>query len=63
MVKRNMIIMMYKLISATDKDIQYLKEAKLYSIFQYAHNLNDNEITKIHNYVNNYIPMQIKNII
>ena len=39
--------MKYELIGANNEDIIYLKDAKLYNIFSYAHNLSEEEISKI----------------
>lgn len=50
----------YKLIPATENDTDYLIKAKLYNIFNYAHNLPDNEINKISNYVTENIVNQVK---
>ena len=52
--------MNYKLINATDKDIKYLKNAKLSNICKYAHNLKDEEIEKINDYVDKNILMEVK---
>lgn len=52
--------MKYILVNATNNDIDYLKKAKLYNIFNYAHNLSEKEINQINKYVNKYIPMEIK---
>lgn len=52
--------MEYKLISAENSDILYIKGAKLYNIFSYAHNLSEEEILKINKYVDKHIPMEIE---
>lgn len=51
--------MKYKLISADISAISYIKDAKLYNIFSYAHNLSEEEILKINKYVDKHIPMEI----
>ena len=52
--------MKYELISANNEDIIYLKDAKLYTIFSYAHNLSEEEISKINKYIDKHIPMEIE---
>ena len=47
--------MKYELIGANNEDIIYLKDAKLYNIFSYAHNLSEEEISKINKYINKHI--------
>lgn len=49
----------YNLIKASDIDIEYIKQAKLYNIFNYAHNLLKDEIKMINNYVDRNIPLEI----
>lgn len=49
----------YNLLNATNNDIDYIKKAKLYSIFKYAHDLPKDEILKINNYVEKSIPIEI----
>lgn len=49
----------YDLLNATNNDIDYIKKAKLYSIFKYAHDLPKSEILKINNYVEKSIPIEI----
>ena len=39
--------MKYELVNATKEDIEYVKKAKLYSIFNYADNLPKEEVLKI----------------
>ena len=39
--------MKYELVNATNEDIEYVKQAKLYSIFNYADNLPKEEVLKI----------------
>lgn len=51
--------MKYKLVKATDLDIKYIKEAKIYNIFKYAQDLPEEEIEKINRYVNRQIPLKI----
>ena len=51
----------YDLLNATNNDIDYIKKAKLYSIFKYAHDLPKDEILKINNYVEKSIPIEISN--
>lgn len=56
----------YKLVNSSKKDIDKLIHYKLNSIFDYAKNLSEKEIIKIHNYVENQIPAQLndyKNIV
>lgn len=52
--------MKYNLINATSNDIDYIKKSKLYNIFTYTDDLPKNEIIKINNYVDEYIPVEIK---
>lgn len=52
--------MEYKLISAENSDILYIKYAKLYNIFSYAHNLSEEEISRINKYVDKHIPMEME---
>lgn len=52
--------MKYNLINATSNDIDYIKKSKLYNIFTYADNLPKNEIIRINNYVDEHIPVEIK---
>lgn len=51
--------MKYELVNATNEDIEYVKQAKLYSIFNYADNLPKEEVLKINKYVENNIPIEI----
>lgn len=51
----------YKLSKASLKDIDRLIEYKLKSIFDYAVNLNEEEILRINDYVKNEIPIQLSN--
>lgn len=51
--------MKYELVNATKEDIEYVKKAKLYSIFNYADNLPKEEVLKINVYVENNIPIEI----
>lgn len=56
----------HKLENASIKDIERIKKYKLNTIFEYAKDLDKEEIAKINNYVNKTIPNQIleyKNII
>ena len=56
----------YKLENASIKDIERIKKYKLNTIFEYAKDLNKEEVEKINNYVNKSIPKQIfeyKNIV
>lgn len=53
--------MKYELVNATKEDIEYVKKAKLYSIFNYADNLPKEEVLKINVYVENNIPIEIFN--
>ena len=52
--------MNYNIIKANDNDIDYVKKAKLYNIFAFAHDLPEDEIIKINNYVNSNIPKIIE---
>lgn len=51
--------MKYELICANRSDMDYLNDCKLYNIFNYAHNLPEEEISRIKNYVKNHIPIEI----
>jgi len=51
--------MKYELISAVNYDINYLKTAKLYTIFSNDHNLSEEEIYEINEYIDKHIPMEI----
>ena len=56
----------YKLENSSIKDIERIKKYKLNTIFDYAKDLDKNEIERINNYVNETIPKQIdeyKNIV
>ena len=53
--------MIYQLENATIDDSNLLIKYKLNNIFEYAKNLDQEEITKINNYVNSKIPKQINN--
>ena len=56
----------YELENASINDVKRIKQYKLNTIFEYAKDLEENEIRKIHNYVNATIPNQIyeyKNIV
>lgn len=56
----------YKLENASIKDIERIKKYKLNTIFEYAKDLDNEEVEKINNYVNKTIPKQIfeyKNIV
>ena len=56
----------YKLENASIKDIERIKKYKLNTIFEYAKNLDKEEVEKINNYVNKTISNQIfeyKNIV
>ena len=56
----------YKLENASIKDIERIKKYKLNTIFEYAKDLNKEEVEKINNYVNKTISNQIfeyKNIV
>ena len=56
----------YKLENASIKDIERIKKYKLNTIFEYAKNLDKEEVEKINNYVNKTTPKQIfeyKNIV
>ena len=52
--------MNYNIIKANDNNIDYVKKAKLYNIFAFAHDLPEDEIIKINNYVNSDIPKIIE---
>lgn len=51
--------MKYNLESATNADIEYLKQLKLYNILEYANDLPNDEIEKINRYVDDIIPLEI----
>lgn len=51
--------MNYNIINANNNDLDYLKQAKLYNIFAFAHDLPEDEILKINNYVDRNIPKEI----
>lgn len=51
--------MKYDLLNATNNDIKYIKDAKIYNIFNYACDLSKNEISRINNYIDKNIPNQI----
>ena len=56
----------YKLENASIKDIERIKKYKLNTIFEYAKNLDKEEVEKINNYVNKNTPKQVfeyKNIV
>lgn len=56
----------YKLENASIKDIERIKKYKLNTIFEYAKDLDKEEVERINNYVNEIMPKQIleyKNII
>lgn len=42
--------MKYNLVKATNLDIKYIKDAKLYDIFKYAQDLPEEEIEKINKF-------------
>lgn len=65
-LKYTMVHNNYKLINASINDIKRIKKYKLKTIFDYAKDLDQSEIEKINNYVNETVPNQIdeyKNII
>ena len=51
--------MNYKLVSATENEIDLLIKYKLASIFDYAYNLDENETNKIKEYINNTVPEEL----
>ena len=56
----------YKLENASIKDIERIKKYKLNTIFEFAKDLDKEEVERINNYVNEIVPKQIleyKNII
>jgi len=53
--------MIYQLENATFENLNLLIEYKLHNILEYATDLSQEEVTKIHNYVNSHIPKQISN--
>jgi len=56
----------YELLNASINDIERLKKYKQKNIFEYAKDLDDLEIEKINNYVNETIPKEVdeyKNIV
>ena len=65
-LKFNMCYNKYKLENASIKDIERIKKYKLNTIFEYAKDLDKEEVEKINNYVNKTTPKQIfeyKNIV
>jgi ribosomal protein S18 acetylase RimI-like enzyme len=52
--------MKYDLVKANCEDVNYIKEAKLYNVFKYAHNLTEDDILKINRYVDKHILVEIK---
>lgn len=53
--------MNYKIEKATKSDIPRLKDYKLKTIFEYVGELSKEEITKINDYVENNIPIELEN--
>lgn len=53
--------MEYDLIMATNNDIDFIKKAKLYNILKYAHDLTEEEILNINNYVEKSILVEMSN--
>lgn len=53
--------MQYNLVNANIDDLAYLKQAKEYNIFHYANNLTYKEKTRINNYIDKHIPLEMKN--
>ena len=53
--------MNYKLIKSSNNDIDKLIEYKKSTIYEYANNLQDDEIKKINNYVKNTVPELLDN--
>lgn len=53
--------MNYTLLNAKNNDVNYIKNAKLYSILNYAHDLSKTEILRINNYVEKHIPGEVCN--
>lgn len=51
--------MKYNIKNASINDIDYLKRAKLFNIFAYAHNLPKDEILRINAYVNKNIQTEL----
>lgn len=51
----------YKLEKATVSDVSKLIDYKLKNIFEYATNLQNDEIVRINNYVETHIPVQLEN--
>ncbi|MBQ9019245.1 MAG: GNAT family N-acetyltransferase [Bacilli bacterium] len=49
------MLMKYKLVKAKDKDINKLIEYKKRTIYEYSHNLSNEEINKINNYIKNEV--------
>ncbi|MGM9875652.1 MAG: GNAT family N-acetyltransferase [Bacilli bacterium] len=52
--------MEYKLRKANINDIDYIKSAKLYSIFQFSKDISQEEKDKIYNYVDKHISSEIE---
>lgn len=53
--------MNYMLEKAIESDITLLKSYKLKTIFEYAGELDNDEVNRVHNYVDESIPMQLDN--
>lgn len=53
--------MEYDLIKATNNDIDFIKKAKLYNILKYAHDLTEEEILNINNYVEKSLLVEMSN--
>lgn len=51
----------YKLIKSSSDDIEKLIDYKKKTIFEYAKDLSENEITEINNYVENEVPKLLNN--
>lgn len=65
-LKYSMLYNGYRLVDASISDIERLKDYKLKNIFEYAKDLDESEIERINNYVNETIPKQLdeyKNIV
>lgn len=53
--------MKYELIKSSESDIERLIKYKKNTIYEYAHDLSDDEIDKIENYVKNSVPKLLDN--
>ena len=54
--------MNYNIIKANDNDIDYVKKAKLYNIFAFAHDLPEDEIEKVLSELNGDLQIKKKSV-